>query len=325
MTGLWMRKRYIAPSYHAATYRLRDCCRLALLGLVTVAALLALALLLAQPGEAQTITVDDDGPADYDNLRDASRNASAGDTIFIYPGNYRSLYLVNNSISYIGSARDDVFIKNIIIFKNNNITIHNLSVNSRFSIENSEQIIFENIFVNSWIQISGSNGIFFYNSTFNNTMDIHFSSEITLMNNSISLEDYVEYTTYGVKGFHVSIITIIGNTFKNRDYGINIQGGNFPPVPNDMISKNTFENHNTAIYYDIDVKAEISYNVIKNSEIGIRASSMHDIKNNVFKNVETEIIGIERDDDFNSSISGFNILLMLTNICVIHKVRRMRK
>jgi len=37
---------------------------LALLGLAAVAALLALALLLAQPGEAQTITVDDDGPED---------------------------------------------------------------------------------------------------------------------------------------------------------------------------------------------------------------------------------------------------------------------
>ena len=230
MVVLSVRKRHIAPSYHGTMHRLRGCCRLALLGLAAAGVLLAIALLLAQPGEAQTITVDDDGPADYDNLPDASKNASAGDTVFIYPGNYSHLAPVNDSISYIGSARDEVFIDKMIVYNNNNITIHNLSVNSVFRVKHdSEQIFFENIFVNSWIQISGSNGIFFYNSTFNNTMDIHFSTGITLINNSFSLEDYVEYTTYGVKGNHVSNITIIGNTFKNRDYGFFIEDWNFDP------------------------------------------------------------------------------------------------
>jgi len=298
--------------------------RLPLLGLVTVAALLAIVLLLAQPGEAQTITVDDDGPADYDNLKDASKNASAGDTIFIYPGNYSRLISVNDSISYIGSVRDKVFIDEIIIYEDNNIKVKNLSVNSRFSITDSEQIIFDNIFVDFSVQISESNDIFFYNSTFMMVL-VYYSSGITLINNSISLENYAEYTTYGVKGYSVSNITIIGNTFNNRTYGIFIEIWNCESVPSDIISKNTFEKHNTAIYYDVGVKTEISYNVIKNSKIGIRAGACHDIKGNIFKNVETDVIGIEYDEYNGSSIGGFNILFTLISICVIHKVRRRRK
>jgi len=302
---------------------------LALLGLVTVAALLALALLLAQPGEAQTITVDDDGPADYDNLRDASKNASAGDTIFIYPGNYSRISPVNDSISYIGSAREEVIVQNVSTNGDQDILIKDLSVESNMLVVHSTRITFENTHFYSGIQVSRSREIFIYNSTVDgnqrHVIDIDYTVGVTLKNNSFTTEKFYEHTNYGVKIVYSSNITITENIFYGRDYGI-YHRGSLPVLSSNTISHNSFENHITAIYYDAGVKAEISYNVIKNSEIGIRTSSTNDIKGNVFKNVETQIIGINDDEGmFIPAIGGFNTLLMLTNICVIHKVRRRRK
>ena len=45
-------------------------------------------VLLALPCFAITITVDDDGPADFDNIQDAIDNASDWDVVEVQPGTY---------------------------------------------------------------------------------------------------------------------------------------------------------------------------------------------------------------------------------------------
>ncbi|MCD6170558.1 MAG: hypothetical protein J7J76_08435 [Candidatus Latescibacteria bacterium] len=53
-----------------------------------VAALLGAMVLFAGTAMAATITVDDDGPADYSSIREAVEAASEGDTVFVKPGTY---------------------------------------------------------------------------------------------------------------------------------------------------------------------------------------------------------------------------------------------
>ena len=72
----------------------------------------------------KTITVNDDGWADYDNIQDAVDHANNGDTIFVYSGTYYENVIIDVSIDLIGedkettivdgSGEDDVFLGNVV-------------------------------------------------------------------------------------------------------------------------------------------------------------------------------------------------------------------
>ena len=55
-------------------------------------------LLLAIPCQARTITVDDDAPADFNNIQSAIDDANNGDVIIVAPGEY----IINEPITYRG-------------------------------------------------------------------------------------------------------------------------------------------------------------------------------------------------------------------------------
>ena len=59
-------------------------------------------LLLAVPCQARTITVDDDGPADFNTIQAAIDNSNNGDTIEVQPGRYTGLG--NRDIDFKGKA-----------------------------------------------------------------------------------------------------------------------------------------------------------------------------------------------------------------------------
>jgi len=59
-------------------------------------------LLAAIPCRARTITVDDDGPADFNNIQAAIDDANNGDTVEIQPGTYTGLG--NRDIDFLGKA-----------------------------------------------------------------------------------------------------------------------------------------------------------------------------------------------------------------------------
>ena len=64
--------------------------------------LVFICLLFAVPSQAATITVDDDGPADYDNIRAAINAATAGDTVLVAPGTYTGPG--NRGLNFYGKA-----------------------------------------------------------------------------------------------------------------------------------------------------------------------------------------------------------------------------
>ena len=75
---------------------------------------LAMGLLLLLPGaweaEGKTITVDDDGGADYETIQDAVNAASKGDTISVWGGVYNEHVVVNKSLSLVGNGRESTTI-----------------------------------------------------------------------------------------------------------------------------------------------------------------------------------------------------------------------
>jgi hypothetical protein len=52
-------------------------------------------LFLTVPCGARTITVDDDGPADFDNIQAAIDDANDGDTVVVQPGAYTDDGIIN--------------------------------------------------------------------------------------------------------------------------------------------------------------------------------------------------------------------------------------
>ena len=73
------------------------------IGLILVVGMLAL-LMISLPAQGKTITVDDDGGADYDTIQDAVDAAETGDTIRIYEGHYGENIAINTTLSLIGNG-----------------------------------------------------------------------------------------------------------------------------------------------------------------------------------------------------------------------------
>jgi len=74
--------------------------------LIAFAVTLFLLVLIAGSGEAEgkTVTVDDDGGADYTKIQDAVDNAKEGDTIRVYEGIYEEHPMVNKRLDIIGNG-----------------------------------------------------------------------------------------------------------------------------------------------------------------------------------------------------------------------------
>jgi len=59
-------------------------------------------ILFCENAKAETLTVDDDGGADYLSIQDAVDNASSGDTVFVKRGVYSGNIIINKSINLFG-------------------------------------------------------------------------------------------------------------------------------------------------------------------------------------------------------------------------------
>ncbi len=70
-----------------------------------VFALICLLPVITSGGEI--ITVDDDGPADFDNVQDAINNSQDGDTVIVEPGTYNGNILFNNKAVTLTSRDPD--------------------------------------------------------------------------------------------------------------------------------------------------------------------------------------------------------------------------
>ena len=66
--------------------------------------------LLTVDGSAKTITVDDDGGADYTKIQDAINASVDGDTIKVWEGTYFENVVLNRTLSFIGNGSEETSI-----------------------------------------------------------------------------------------------------------------------------------------------------------------------------------------------------------------------
>ena len=177
------------------------------------------------------IYVDDDSecPGDgtkecpYCEIQYAIDNATEGNTIFVYNGEYYENLLINKSINLIGEHRNITVVRGVV-----NITSDDVTIES-FTLEGG------------CIEILKRNNIAFYNNTFLCTnsynFDISYSHDITIKNCNISSEDgkkaniNLDATKY---------VLIDSNNFFSSgvsEYGIKIYYSE-----NDTVSNNIFSN-----------------------------------------------------------------------------------
>ena len=251
----------------------------------------------------KTITVDDDGGADYTRIQDAIDNASDGDTIFVFSGTYHENLYVNKILNLIGEDRDSTIIDgenkdDVIIVFEDNVKIE------KFSIRNCK-----NYYGFSGVNLDSNN---------------NFLLDCNIYDN------YWGVLCYGDDN-HISNNNIFGNR-----WGIMLSGANQNMIDSNRISENyggiyvcrsdgniivenEILNHNSNNYPDSDTPGEgiiveysddnvISLNNISSNEIGLTVvySDNHDIFNNNIEN--NNLLGIRLDLSRNCNIYENNFI-----------------
>jgi len=217
-------------------------------------------LFLAIPCQAQIIIVDDDGPADFNNIQAAIDSANDGDTIIVQPGTYYENVRMKNGVTVQGSGAEVTTING---GENGHVVVFNLASGtiSGFTITNSGQTppysagvftsqcsvtISDNIIVNNANGIkvsSNSTAIIVRNRIMNNTSifgkGIHVSSSIATITNNIIANNntnggiycsdsspaiinntIANNTHYGIRCCPLSTQSILNNIITCNEYGI---------------------------------------------------------------------------------------------------------
>jgi len=181
-------------------------------GILIMLTISLLLLLLPGGGEGATITVDDDGGADYTKIQDAIDNATEGDTIEVRDGTYKENLIINKSIELIGSGNETTIIDggnsdDVIIIVTDGIHISNFFLTRSGGWPHAAIMVFSN-----------NNEITSNNCSKNQGDGIRLNStcENNLIKNNTCSDNY-----YGIRLQSSSDDNMVrGNTCINNIYGI---------------------------------------------------------------------------------------------------------
>ena len=158
-----------------------------------IAVLLVLLVLAAGSGEVEgkTITVDDDGGADYEKIQDAIDNAVKGDTVFVHNGYYEENVWVNKTLTLLGENREKV-------------TISGGNESSVITIQ--------------------ADGCFIKHVTIKNGGMEHRDAGVDLKGNNITLShiavEFIKNGIYSYGGYHE--LNIDNSSIKSTTYGLHL-------------------------------------------------------------------------------------------------------
>jgi len=172
-----------------------------------------------------TFYVDDDGFEDYVNIQYAIDNASIGDTVYVYHGDYKENLVINKSINLIGEDKGNTTIDGdndiVISIISNNVEIMGFIITNGIKgiiLENSS----ENIIKNNTIK-DNNYGIYIDNISVNNT--IYQNNFINNIKNAYDLS--TNFWGYPSGGNYWDDYTGLDNDSDGLgDEPYNISGGN---------------------------------------------------------------------------------------------------
>jgi len=278
---------------------------------VTALAVLVFVLVTSHGVEASTITVNDNGGADYTRIQDAIDDADEGDTIRVYKGTYYENVVVNKKVNLIGNSSTNTTI--YCYNYNDGVTITadwvNLSgfrvIKSRWAdpseasirVESDHNTISENNCSKNehgiYITRSDHNTLF-NNSCSNNDYGIYLysSRNNTIINNSCSSNNEI-----GIKLRYSSQNSLTNNSCMNNDHGIYL----YASWNNTILNNSCSSNSEVGIRSRYSTLNVLINNSILNNDYGI---NLHSSWNNSFLyNAITENqIGIQLDNSKNNTI-----------------------
>jgi len=275
-------------------------------------------LLIGGKVEARTITVDVDGEGDYIRIQDAIDNATDGDTIRVWEGNYTEGLSINKSISLSGNGSSLTHLnspggpyKYTVIVDSKWVNVSGIQFNGiggvhkGILLSSNHSKIFLNTFQNCYrgIMLKNSMENQIENNLFeNNYMGMYFENS---HHNNASGNRFIENDNQGLYFFGSKSNTINMNNFTNNRDGIIFHNQSHS---NNILS-NTFQN-NTG--FGMVITGKSSLNTIRNNSISNSKSGIelhHGDRNVLFGNIIDETdFGIHMVDSLNTSVTS-NIVI----------------
>jgi len=211
------------------------------------------ALFLTGGGAGETITVDDDGGADFERIQDALNVSQDGDTIRVFAGTYREYIYLNKSVSLIGNGSETTSIipsvdHHIISISSGNVTVAGFYILNQFDSHRSG------------VSIESNNVTIIDNriSVFGSGITTRYSENVTISDNEI----FVRW--YGIVSQDSSQISIENNVIMNCNGGINLIYSN-----NSIIRANIIRNNNDGVFIISSNDCVIGSNLFSENGNGI--------------------------------------------------------
>ncbi|MHA2028546.1 MAG: right-handed parallel beta-helix repeat-containing protein, partial [Candidatus Kariarchaeaceae archaeon] len=246
-----------------------------------------------------TITVDDDGPADYPTIQEGVDAASPGDIVFVKNGIYYENVVIDKSLNLSGESRDNtiinatsigIFVDHVDYVNISGFFIENGS-SSGISLLNSTGSKIDNnriekntygikilnsnnaIIINNIVDNSDPDGIYLFkssNNTINNNICLNsFSTGIRIYDNSkfnVITENNCSFNNYGIKLSTESNNNRVNNNrvFYNDISAFDATGIGIYSSYNNTLNNNTISNNK----YGVAISATLpGSNVVINSTI----------------------------------------------------------
>jgi parallel beta-helix repeat protein len=236
---------------------------------------------------ADTITVDDDGGADYESIQDAVNASQDGDIVFVFAGTYNENIFVNKSINLTGEDKDTTIINggengDSLTITSNWVNVSGFKIINIYYQWNDPGIELNNVTyckvvncnLNAGILLFSSNSnVIKNNSISNSRIGIYlrsFSSSNVIANNTIYANGYA-----GIELFSLSSNNTIYNNsiHSNNDFGILLESS----CDSNTLANNSIYNSSRGLRLTESSSNTILNNYIhSNSVYGVRLYSSSD-------------------------------------------------